>query len=49
MPQMDAPVIDEDEPLDDGEEGNSNRIDLKFDYMSELVFVLVMLNKQFLN
>lgn len=49
MPQMDAPVIDEDESLDDREEGNDKGMELKFDYMSEWVYVSVTLNKQFLN
>ncbi|CAF91872.1 unnamed protein product, partial [Tetraodon nigroviridis] len=35
MPQMDAPVIDVDESLDDREEGNHKGMELKFDYMSE--------------
>lgn len=49
MPQMDAPVIDEDESLDDREEGNNEAMKIKFDYMSEWVYVLMMLNKRFLN
>lgn len=48
MPQMDAPVIDEDESLDDREEGNDRGMELKFDYMSEWVYVSVTLNKHFL-
>lgn len=49
MPKMDAPVIDEDESLDDREEGNDKEMELKFDYMSEWVNVSVTLDKQFLN
>lgn len=37
MPQMDAPVIREDESLDDREEGIDKGLELKFDYMSEWV------------
>lgn len=47
MPQMDAPVINEDESLDDREEGNDRGMELKFDYMSEWVYVSVTLNKHF--
>lgn len=49
MPKMDVPVIDEDESLDDREEGNDKGMELKFDYMSEWVYVSVTLDKQFLN
>lgn len=35
MPQVDAPVIDEDESLDDREEGDNKGMEVKFDYMSE--------------
>ncbi|TWW60588.1 F-box only protein 4 [Takifugu flavidus] len=35
MPQMDAPVIHEDESLEDREEGSDKGLELKFDYMSE--------------
>uniref|UniRef100_A0A3Q4ACA1 F-box domain-containing protein n=1 Tax=Mola mola TaxID=94237 RepID=A0A3Q4ACA1_MOLML len=35
MPQLDAPLISEDESLDDREEGDNKGMELKFDYMSE--------------
>lgn len=38
MPQLDAPLISEDESLDDREEGDNKGMELKFDYMSEWVF-----------
>lgn len=47
MPQMDTPVIQEDESLDDREEGSDTGLDLKFDYMSEWVLFSVMVTQQF--
>lgn len=47
MPQMDAPVIHEDESLDDREEGSDKGLELKFDYMSEWVLFSVMVTQQF--
>lgn len=35
MPQLDAPIINDDENLDDKEEGDDKGMELKFDYMSE--------------
>lgn len=43
MPQLDAPIINEDESLDDKEEGDDKGIELKFDYMSEWVSFSVIL------
>lgn len=46
MPQLemlDAPLIDEDESLDDREEGEEKGRELKFDYMSEWVSFSVVL------
>lgn len=47
MPQMDTPVIQEEETLDDREEGSDTGLDLKFDYMSEWVLFSVMVTQQF--
>lgn len=47
MPQMDAPVIHEDESLDDREEGSDKGLELKFDYMSEWVLFSVTVTQQF--
>ena len=38
MPHLDAPLISEDESLEDREEGDNKGMELKFDYMSEWVF-----------
>lgn len=35
MPQVDAPVIDEDESVGNREEGDNKGMEVKFDYMSE--------------
>lgn len=48
MPQLellDAPLINEDESLDDREEGEDKGMDLKFDYMSEWVSFSVDLHQ----
>lgn len=46
MPQMDAPVIHDDDSLDDREEGSDKGMELKFDYMSEWVSFSVSVNQQ---
>lgn len=35
MPRLDAPVINEDESVDDSQEGTDEGMELKFDFMSE--------------
>lgn len=35
MPQLDAPVINYDQSVDDSQEGNDKERELKFDFMSE--------------
>lgn len=45
MPQLDAPLISEDESVDDREEGEDKGMESKFDYMSEWVsFPAVLLD-----
>lgn len=45
MPQLDAPLISEEESVDDREEGEDKGMESKFDYMSEWVsFPVVMLH-----
>lgn len=43
MPQLDAPLISEDETVDDREEGEDKGMEAKFDYMSEWVSFLAVL------